>query len=207
MGADGRRAKPPKREERPPLLLYVGGVRALVLPILILLAVAFVCGAEEEQRSAKADAISEESPVSSSPASELLQVENSRLKKENLKLTAKLERLPPSTGLVQAHVSSRRRYYSRYGNGHVYVESGSGGIIGSIVGGIFFLCICGIVLCVVCHNMMHGAHSTTYYEVESPAVTHVYHDYDSGTDSDGPVTTVIYHDDGSDSDEIHIYER
>jgi len=200
-------------------------MRALVLPILILLAVAFVCGAEEEQRSAKADAISEESPVSSSPAAELLQVENSRLKKENLKLTAKLERLPPSTGLVQAqatsrrryssrrryvvvhHVSSRRRYYSRYGNGHVYVESGSGGIIGSIVGGIFFLCICGIVLCVVCHNMMHGAHSTTYYEVESPAVTHVYHDYDSGTDSDGPVTTVIYHDDGSDSDEIHIYER
>merc|ERR1712216_1088967 len=206
MGAVRERAKPPSGREAT-ASPYVGGMRALVLPILILLAVAFVCGAEEEQRSAKADAISEESPVSSSPASELLQVENSRLKKENLKLTAKLERLPPSTGLVQAQATSRRRYYSRYGNGHVYVESGSGGIIGSIVGGIFFLCICGIVLCVVCHNMMHGAHSTTYYEVESPAVTHVYHDYDSGTDSDGPVTTVIYHDDGSDSDEIHIYER
>merc|ERR1712202_15595 len=72
----------------------------------------------------------------------------------------------------------RRRYY--YG-GHVYVSTGSGGIIGSIIGGLFFLCICGIVLCVRCQRWLHGGDGGGYIEVDSPAV---YHNYDTDSSHD-----------------------
>jgi len=90
--------------------------------------------------------------------------------------------------VVVVHTSRRRRYY--YG-GHVYVSGGSGGIIGSIIGGLFFLCICGIVLCVICQRWLFGA-GAGYIEVDSPAV---YADYDSDSSRGSGADIIVIDDD------------
>merc|ERR1711907_898068 len=140
---------------------HAEAMRGALLPLLVMVvATALVCAVEDAPPRKAVPVVAEPEPQDSA----ILVEENKQLKRQNKRLNAKLQKLPhvPEIAMMQAnaggrrrrhvvvpHVGySRRRYYSRYGTHAVYVESG-GGIVGSIIGGIFFLCICGIVLCIV----------------------------------------------------------